>query len=76
MENRLAIHLQDGCPGKGLMDFATLFNRLEALDPDYPLIAEGNSSEELPEVGALFHRIAKEQGIRVLGAEDMAGASK
>lgn len=76
VENRLAIHLQDGCPGKGLMDFATLFNRLEALDPDYPLIAEGNSSEELPEVGALFHRIAKEQGIRVLGAEDMAGANK
>ncbi len=71
VENRLAIHLQDGCPGKGLMDFATLMRRLEALDPDYPLIAEGNSSEELPEVGALFHRIAAEQGIRVLGTGEM-----
>lgn len=67
VENRLAIHLQDGCPGKGLMDFGTLMRRLEGLDPDYPLIAEGNSSEELPEVGALFHKIAQQENIRVLG---------
>jgi sugar phosphate isomerase/epimerase len=70
VENRLSIHVQDGCPGKGLMDFATLFNRLEALDPDAPIIAEGNSTEELPEVGALFHRICEEQGIRVLDADE------
>lgn len=66
VENRLAVHLQDGCPGKGEMDFSTLFRRLEALDPDYPMIAEGNSTEELPEVGALFHRTAQVLGIRVL----------
>jgi len=76
VENRLAIHLQDGCPGKGLMDFATLFSRLEALDPDYPLIAEGNSSEELPEVGALFHRIAGERGIRILDVGDKPEAAR
>jgi len=66
VENRLAIHLQDGCPGQGLMDFGTLFKRLEALDPDYPAIAEGNSSDELPAVGALFHETARQHGIRVL----------
>ncbi len=66
VENRLAVHLQDGCPGKGEMDFPTLFSRLEALDPDYPLIAEGNSTEELPEVGALFHRTAAALGICIL----------
>ena len=76
VENRLAIHLQDGCPGKGVMDFATLFKRLEALDPDYPIIAEGNSSEELPEVGALFHDIAKSLGIRVLDVGDRAEAAQ
>lgn len=65
LEDRLAIHLQDGCPGKGLMDFATLFQRLEALDPDAPIIAEGNTSEELPEVGKFFHGIAKELNMRV-----------
>ncbi len=68
IENKLALHLQDGCPGKGLMDFRTLFRRMEALNPDYPVIAEGNSTAELPAVSALFHRIAQELNIRVLAA--------
>ncbi len=66
IENRLALHLQDGCPGKGLMDFRTLFRRMEALSPEFPVIAEGNSTEELPEVSALFHGLAAELGIGVL----------
>jgi len=76
IENRLALHLQDGCPGKGLMDFKTLFARLEALDPDYPMIAEGNSSEELPAVGELFHRTAAELGIRILDAGERPEGAK
>lgn len=70
VENRLAVHLQDGCPGKGTMDFKTLFRRMEALSPDYPVIAEGNSTEELPEVSALFHNTARELGIRVLDVNE------
>lgn len=66
IENRLTLHLQDGCPGKGLMDFKTLFQRMEALNPDYPVIAEGNSTEELPFVSELFHNTARELGISVL----------
>jgi sugar phosphate isomerase/epimerase len=66
IENRLTLHLQDGCPGKGLMDFKTLFRRMEALDPEYPVIAEGNSTEELPQVSELFHRTAQELGIQVI----------
>lgn len=66
IENKLALHLQDGCPGKGLMDFKTLFRRMEELDPEYPVISEGNSTEELPFVSELFHRTAKELGIVVL----------
>jgi sugar phosphate isomerase/epimerase len=66
IENRLTLHLQDGCPGKGLMDFRTLFRRMEALSPEYPVIAEGNSTEELPQVSALFHGLAKELGIAVI----------
>ncbi|OQA46584.1 MAG: hypothetical protein BWY52_00682 [Chloroflexi bacterium ADurb.Bin325] len=65
IENRLALHLQDGCPGKGLLDFRTLFRRMEALSPDYPVIAEGNSTEELPQVSALFHGLARELGLSV-----------
>ncbi len=66
VENRLAVHLQDGCPGKGTMDFRTLFRRMEALSPDYPVIVEGATSEEMPEVGRLFHQIADEIGITLL----------
>ena len=72
LENKLALHLQDGCPGKGLIDFATLFRRLEALSPDYPAIAEGNSSSELPAVGKLFHETARRLGIKVLDADEAA----
>jgi sugar phosphate isomerase/epimerase len=66
IENRLCLHLQDGCPGKGTMDFHTLFRRMEALDPDYPVIVEGAATDDLPAVSALFHRIADELGIHVL----------
>ncbi len=68
IEDRLALHLQDGCVGKGNVDFKTLFRRIEALSPDYPVIAEGNSTEELPAVSTLFHQTAKELGIRVLAS--------
>jgi sugar phosphate isomerase/epimerase len=68
IENRLALHLQDGSPGKGSMDFRTLFRRMEALSPDFPVIVEGSETEDLPEVGQLFHGIARELSIRVLDA--------
>lgn len=71
-ETRFSVHLQDGCPGQGKVDFATLFRRMEALSPDYPLIAEGNTTEELPEVSQLFHDTARAEGIRVLDSGDHA----
>jgi sugar phosphate isomerase/epimerase len=74
IENRLALHLQDGCPGKGTMDFRTLFRRMEALSPDYPVIVEGAATEEMADVGQLFHTIAAELQLRVLdAAEQPAG---
>jgi sugar phosphate isomerase/epimerase len=66
LENRLTLHLQDGCPGRGTVDFKTLFRRMEALDTEYPVIVEGAATEELPAVGELFHRTARELGIQVL----------
>ena len=72
IENQLTLHLQDGCPGKGLMDFKTLFQRMEDLSPDYPVISEGNSTAELPAVSRLFHDTARELGIRVLDVDEEA----
>ncbi|MBX3085556.1 MAG: sugar phosphate isomerase/epimerase [Anaerolineae bacterium] len=70
IENKLALHLQDGCPGKGLMDFHTLFRQMEALSPDYPVIVEGATTEEMPQVGRLFHQVAAECNIRVFDADE------
>jgi sugar phosphate isomerase/epimerase len=70
IENRLALHLQDGCPGRGTMDFRTLFRRMEALSPDYPVIVEGAAAEEMVDVGQLFHTIAAELQLRVLDADE------
>jgi len=72
IENKLTLHLQDGCCGQGNVDFNTLFRRMEALNADYPVIAEGNSTEELPAVIALFHQTARDLGIRVLDTGDRA----
>ena len=65
-EDKLAIHVQDGCPGKGNMDFRTLLRRMEALSPEYPVLPEGCTTEELPEVVALFRRLAAELGITLI----------
>jgi sugar phosphate isomerase/epimerase len=70
VENRLAVHLQDGCPGKGNMDFKTLFQRIEALSPDYPVIVEGAATDDLPAVSELFHNMAQELSIRVLEVDE------
>ncbi len=71
IENRLALHLQDGCPGKGIMDFHTLFQQMEMLSPNYPIIVEGATTEEMPEVARLFHKVAEELNIRVLDAHEV-----
>ena len=52
------------------MDFHTLFRRMEALSPDYPVIVEGATAEQMPAVGRLFHQIARELNIRVLDADE------
>ena len=72
IENRLALHLQDGCPGKGNMDFRELFRQMEALSPDFPVIVEGAATDEMPAVGRLFHQIAHELNIRVLDTHEEA----
>jgi sugar phosphate isomerase/epimerase len=66
LEDKLSIHIQDGCPGKGNLDFRTVITRMEALSPEYPVLPEGNVTEDLPAVVALFHKLADELGIEIL----------
>jgi sugar phosphate isomerase/epimerase len=66
LEDKLSIHIQDGCPGKGYLDFRTVITRLEALSPEYPILPEGNATEDLPAVVALFRKLAAELGVKIL----------
>ena len=66
LEDKLAVHIQDGCPGAGHLDFRTLVARMEALSPEYPILPEGCTTEELPGVVALFRGLAAELGIKIL----------
>lgn len=66
VENALAVHLQDGCPGAGTMDFRTVLRRMEALSPEYPVLPEGCTTEDLPAVVTLFRTLAAELGIPIL----------
>ena len=68
LEDKLSVHIQDGCPGKGYLDFRTVIRRMEALSPEYPILPEGNVTEDLPDVVALFRRLADELNIKILEA--------
>lgn len=74
VENRLVIHISDGCAGRGLVDFRALCRRMQGLSPDYPVIVEGAQTEDLPEVSAFFQQIAAELDIRLLDADEEPGA--
>jgi sugar phosphate isomerase/epimerase len=65
-EDKLAVHLQDGCPGKGNMDFRTVLRRMDALSPDLPVLPEGCATEDLPAVVALFRQLAEELRIPIV----------
>ena len=60
------IHLPTNAPGTGQLDFKTFIRRMEGLDPQYPLIVEGASADQLPATSAFLHRIAADLGIEVL----------
>ena len=60
------IHLPTDAPGCGQIDFRTYLRRMEALDPEYPLIVEGASTDQLPATSAFLHQLAADLDIEVL----------
>jgi hypothetical protein len=43
---------------------------MEALSPDYPVIVEGADTEDMADVGRLFHTIATELQLQILDADE------
>ncbi|MSS71154.1 MAG: sugar phosphate isomerase/epimerase [Candidatus Latescibacteria bacterium] len=69
IEDRLTLHLETVPAGRGLLDYRTFLRRLEALDPEYPVIVEAAGEKDLPEVSAFLRRTAEEGGIRIIGPQ-------
>jgi hypothetical protein len=66
IEDRLALHLTECSAGTGLLDYDTLLRRVEALDPEHPLVAEHCTTDDLPGISRFLHAKAAELGIAVL----------
>ncbi len=64
--NAHTLHLPTTSCGKGMLDFKTYLQRMEALNPEYPLIVEGSSEFELPEASMFLHQTAEELNIQVI----------
>lgn len=65
IEDRLNIHISSCAAGTGILDFKTYIQRMESLNPAYPLIVEGASYEEWPASATFLHQTARDLGIQV-----------
>ena len=65
VEDRLTLHLTERPTGQGWLDYPAFLARMEALDPDYPVIVEGASQADLPAVKAFLDGVAASLGIVV-----------
>ena len=66
LRDNLTVHLDEGRPGSGAMDYGVYLEELSKLDPDTPLILEHLDSEEEYTQGAEFIRsVAAEVGCEV-----------
>ncbi len=67
IEDRLVTHLSECPAGTGLLDYDVLLRRLEAMDPELPLVVEHCTSEDLPRISEFLHARCAELGITVVG---------
>jgi sugar phosphate isomerase/epimerase len=65
IEDRLVLHLSECPAGTGLLDWDVFLPRIEALDPDFPLVVEHCTSDELPGISEFLHTKAAELGIAI-----------
>lgn len=66
IEDRLVLHITECPAGLGLLDWDVFLPRVEALNPDFPLVVEHCSTEELPRISEFLHAKAGQLGIKIL----------
>jgi sugar phosphate isomerase/epimerase len=65
IEDRLVTHISEVPAGLGLLDYDVFMTRLEAIDPDLPLVVEHCTADELPRIGDFLHSKAADLGITI-----------
>ena len=65
VEDRLVLHISEVPAGAGLLDWDVFLPRIEGLDPEFPLLVEHCTSDDLPGISTFLHHKARELGIAI-----------
>jgi sugar phosphate isomerase/epimerase len=60
MQEKLTVHLDECCPGEGVLDYRIFLTELNRLDPDTPLMMEHLPFERYPEAVSHVRRVASQ----------------
>ena len=63
IEDKLVTHISECPTGLGLLDYDAFLPLIESMDPDFPLLVEHCSTEDLPRISAYLHGKCGELGI-------------
>lgn len=63
LRGNLTLHLDECCPGEGVLDYGAFLTGLSRLDPDTPLMAEHLPFERYPEAVSHIRRVASEHNL-------------
>jgi sugar phosphate isomerase/epimerase len=66
--DKQTVHVQEICPGKGVLDFETYLVRMSRLEFPRSLEPEHISDEEYPEAKAYIEKVAKKVGVKFYGS--------
>lgn len=67
LPDKQTVHVQEVCPGKGIMDYETYLVRMSRLKWPRALFPEHIEPEEYPEADAYIKLIAKKVGVKIHG---------
>ncbi len=66
IEDRLVTCISECPTGTGLLDYDAFLPIVESLDPEFPLLVEHCSTEDLPRISEYLHGKCADLGITVL----------
>jgi len=65
--NRQTVHVQEVCPGRGIMDYTTYLARMSNFEWPRMLLPEHIPADQMPEAYAFLRKMAAETGVGIYG---------